>query len=210
MASLLQEGTQYTGKDAKMPNRSRLNLHQSFLRRRRKTPRHFWTDEELDLLTYYRSHNWTFRQIQKAHFPSVSVSGVKGAYARLNHPPTVPASIRASGNATHYHESAHSWTRGDEKAPENPTSGHERDRGSAQSITSSTSHYHFQKRKTADTQEEKKPYQINGSPMPSEHYSSPVANPGDSSNESDSEFFSAEEYLSSPSSPTPRSVDGLA
>ncbi|KAJ5654904.1 hypothetical protein N7490_001907 [Penicillium lividum] len=47
--------------------------------------RHFWTDEELNLLSYLRCfRRLRFAQIQKLHFPSLSPSALLGAYWRLS------------------------------------------------------------------------------------------------------------------------------
>jgi hypothetical protein len=54
---------------------------------RRRIPRriqHSWSDEELNLLSYFRhNHRWTYSQIQKAYFPSLSAVALKRAHQRL-------------------------------------------------------------------------------------------------------------------------------
>jgi hypothetical protein len=59
---------------------------------------HPWTEEELNLLSYFRHHHrWGFKQIQKSFFPSLSVDSVKSAYRRL---PTEDRAWRASTAAS--------------------------------------------------------------------------------------------------------------
>jgi len=69
-------------------------------RSKRKPPKrivHSWSDEELNLLSYYRrNHRWTYSQIRKAYFPSLSISAVKKAHQRL---PTEDRVRRASAAA---------------------------------------------------------------------------------------------------------------
>lgn len=65
---------------------STLPLGEPLRPRRRKRQRvfHRWEKEELNLILYLRLHrDWTWSQIQKTYFPSVSVAAVKKAYSRI-------------------------------------------------------------------------------------------------------------------------------
>lgn len=44
--------------------------------------RHYWTDDEFNLLARCRAHHWTFDRIQKTHFPSLTKRAVFLAHSR--------------------------------------------------------------------------------------------------------------------------------
>ncbi|KAL3490924.1 hypothetical protein BJX62DRAFT_206267 [Aspergillus germanicus] len=48
-----------------------------------RQPWHRWTDEELNLLAYYRTRHWSYARIQRKHFPSFTQSSLWGAYSRI-------------------------------------------------------------------------------------------------------------------------------
>lgn len=52
------------------------------IQKRRRTPRHLWSEDELGLLIYLRSQGWDFKDIQEKHFPTIALDGVRGAHAR--------------------------------------------------------------------------------------------------------------------------------
>jgi len=53
-------------------------------KKRRPRAKHFWVDEELNLISYFRHHHrWTFGQIQRVYFPSLSAGALGIQYARL-------------------------------------------------------------------------------------------------------------------------------
>lgn len=48
-----------------------------------RQPWHRWTDEELNLLAYYRTRHWSYARIQRKHFPSFTQKSLLGAYSRI-------------------------------------------------------------------------------------------------------------------------------
>lgn len=58
--------------------------------------RHSWTNDELNLIAYRRSHHWTFHRIRKTHFPSQTERSVVRAYGRV---PVEEREYRASVGA---------------------------------------------------------------------------------------------------------------
>lgn len=48
-----------------------------------RQPWHRWTDEELNLLAYYRIRHWSYARIQRKHFPSFTEKSLLGAFSRL-------------------------------------------------------------------------------------------------------------------------------
>lgn len=61
-------------------NRIQLQSQKLFPRQ----PWHRWTDEELNLLAYYRNRrHWSYARIQRKHFPSFTQSSLWGAYSRI-------------------------------------------------------------------------------------------------------------------------------
>jgi len=74
--------------------------------KRKPRPRgkqHSWTDEELNLLAYLRHHHrWTFDQIQRLHFPSLSVGALGVSYYRLTPEDRVRRASTAAALITSY------------------------------------------------------------------------------------------------------------
>lgn len=58
--------------------------------------RHYWTDDEFNLLARCRAHYWTFDRIQKTHFPSLTRRAVFLAHARFKRFRVKERSYRAS------------------------------------------------------------------------------------------------------------------
>lgn len=70
---------------SRLPSRSQKGSSQSPRRSTKRQSRHSWTDEELNILSYFRYlRHWRFTQIQKSYFPSLSPSALLGAYWRLS------------------------------------------------------------------------------------------------------------------------------
>jgi hypothetical protein len=67
------------------PSRSQGRPAQLPKRNAKQQNRHSWTDEELNLLSYFRCiRRWRFKQIQKSYFPTLSPNALLGAYWRLS------------------------------------------------------------------------------------------------------------------------------
>jgi hypothetical protein len=76
--------TIYTAKNAVSPS---MMVPPRSLKRRREDERksHAWTEKELNLLAHLKYlHHWYYKQIQTAHFPSLSVGALCRAYWRLS------------------------------------------------------------------------------------------------------------------------------
>ena len=58
--------------------------------------RHYWTDDEFNLLARCRAHHWSFDRIQKTHFPSLTRRAVFLALARFKRFRVKERSYRAS------------------------------------------------------------------------------------------------------------------
>ena len=58
--------------------------------------RHYWTDDEFNLLARCRAHHWTFDRIQKTHFSSLTQRAVFLAHARFKRFRVKERSYRAS------------------------------------------------------------------------------------------------------------------
>lgn len=67
----------------------------------KRRSRHTWTEEELNLLSHLRYlHRWSFKQIQKSYFPSLSPSALLGAYWRLSTEDRVRRASKVAGPIT--------------------------------------------------------------------------------------------------------------
>jgi hypothetical protein len=84
-------------------SRTALSRSPSQLPRRdaKRRNRHTWTDVELNLLSHLRYlHHWSFKQIQKSYFPSLSPSALLGAYWRLSTEDRVRRASKVAGPIT--------------------------------------------------------------------------------------------------------------